>query len=362
VQQELCRGIVLSFFKDQIWLKIRPAWRPFILPIWSVLVLLLALQLGSVQPAPAAAPSAPNEAADRTALKAKVSDLLDRAAFQELDALAQDWRQNRAETASGVRKLTLFYAAIHDKVARLSREDSKSWDAILTELAQWQALAPASPAPVIATTIVLKRRAWSERPRVTLIEIADGYDARFLARLQMTREYLDRHASVAAVDPHYFVVLAEMAAAQNEDVERIVSIVDRGLALDPGYHKVAMAGLDYFAPAARGSAIERRQMQAFANGVTARVPDADAFYARLYWHATASGYGRSVDFDWRTVVRGMDAILARNDVPWNRENLAKLACEAGDLATARRLLALQNAPAPDAIWASATQRTACRQG
>jgi hypothetical protein len=353
---------VRHFIHKRIWLQIRPAWRPWIVPLWSVMILVFGWQLYSAATLSAAATNTTTgELADRTAMKAGIKVLFEREAFNQIDKVAGVWRVTKAETASGVRKLAIFYEALHEQASTVQRRDNAGWDALFAKLARWQKQAPDSPAAIIATAMTLKRQAWTERPRSWIVDISDAGDQQFVARLDMARRYLEKNAVIAMQDPHYFVILAELATAQSDDMDRLVEIIDRGLILDPGYHKIATAGLDYFAPAQSADPAAHRRLQAFANSM-ARLPDGDALYARLYWHAVAAGYGKSAGFEWNKVLRGMDALLARRDVAWNRENLARLACQAGDLATAHRLLVPATGTGIEGVWPTPALRAGCAGG
>jgi hypothetical protein len=358
---------------------IRPGWRPVILPLWcaiGLVALVMVARAGSVEPqhapAPVAAVAATDETARREAIRADVRGRFAKGDFAGLELLANRYRDTRSTTPSGLRELTLFYAGIHTLTQPLERDDTAGWQLLDHTLAAWRTQYPTSPAAVVATGIVLKRHAWAQRPRVALIDISTGSESRYVAFLRVARAYLEANAAVAARDPHWHVVLAETALAELDDLDQYYALIERGLAVDPGYLQLATTGLDYFAPTPYATADERarkadrRRLQGYL-GSMVRQPGIDAgIYARLYWHARAVGYAKPEElsqvFDWPKVVAGMDAVMAANPDDWNADNFARLACEAQDFNAFRRFDALRKGPPTSSVWRQPELLKACARG
>jgi hypothetical protein len=359
---------------------VRPGWRSWVIPLWCVVALVvlgMVARAGGLEPKPKPVAAAPatNETAVREAIRQDVRTRFTQDDFAGLEALANRFRDTRSTTPSGVRELTLFYAGIHTLVQPLERDDTAGWQALDQKLTAWRTQYPASPAAVVATGVVLKRHAWVQRPRVALIDIstgAGGSEARYLAFLRVARAYLEANAAVAARDPHWHVVLAETALAEQDDLDQYYGLIERGLVMDPGYLKLATTGLDYFAPTPYATPDERarkadhRRFQGFLGSVMRQPGTAPGLYARLYWHARAANYAKPEElsqvFDWTKVVTGMDAVMAANPDDWNADNFARLACEAQDFNAFRRFAALRKGPADAAVWPNPALLKACALG
>ncbi len=341
-----------------LWSRVRPGWRPFVVPIWSLLGVLLAWQVAAAVNTGLGL-VAVSELTIRADIRAAVRQLLDQADFTALERMATDYRDQRLATPSGVRKLSVFYGAIHETAAAIDRDDKAAWRQLETQLRHWRQRFPKSPTPVVATGVVMKRQAWAHRPRLTVVEISTASDELFVARLRLARVYLQGSAAIGSSDPEFHVVLAQTAMAESEDMDQFFMLIERGLVVDPGYHKLAFTGLDYFVPAAGGSPKDVQRLQAFANSMVKRAAADPGLYARLYWHATAAGYAAKAGFDWPRVIASMDAVIAQNPDDWNIDNLARLACQASDKATARRLIAQRKGPPFAAVWPAKALHDMC---
>jgi hypothetical protein len=288
---------------------------------------------------------APTELSERATLKKTVHDLFKRNDLAALDAMAASFRSGALRTQSGIWKLSLFYGAFQDLGATVARDDVSGWNDVSAKLLRWQQAYTSSPAPIIANAVALKARAWTLRPRQYLLEASTG-ESRFTRTLRLAADILDRSKLIAAADPHYFAVRADLATSLNESPGPFMERINEGLDKAPDYFPVYFAGINYFADA---NATERpdvaRRIEAFANTAAKRLPapDGSALYARLYWHAFTAVYGDDLfaksQVDWSRMRSGIDAVLARYPDAWNRNNFAYMACLQRDQATTKRLLA-----------------------
>lgn len=307
-------------------------------------------------------PQAP-EMAERGALKSQVRGLLKGREFARLEALAEELRTTSARTGSGVWKLTVLYAAI-EEMAGIGRDDSDGWRKLTRLVRDWRDSAPKAPTPIVAEAIVLRQYAWAHRPRLIVQEASlQSVGSRFVASLTATRSFLERHRAVAGRDPHYHVVLAQLASALGEEPAEFLTVIEQGLAVAPDYYQLHFAGFDYFATS---STATLRDIEAFANLSIARTNRTDGLglYARLYWHALSSLDRRLAvkpDLaDRGKLRRGIDDVLARYPDSWNLNGLARLACLAGDREKTAELLArIPEGPVLKA-WTSPRAFESCR--
>ena len=313
-------------------------------------------------------PAQPGEIAARENLKQTVHEFYDRSDFAALERLAGDLRSSGARTPSGVAKLSVYYAALHDIAASIGPGDDKGWQRFSVKLAGWQGQFTDQPTAAIAQVIALKSYAWSLRPRLIVQEAATGDDARFLAALNNARSVLDANRAVASADPQFYVLRAQLATALGEAPDQLMALTAEGRQKFPGYAAIDFSGLDYFATGDGAKAPgteEAARIEAYVRTASADVPDEDERYARLYWHAYQLVYGddlfRRSRADWPRMRVGMSAIAAHFPDAWNLNQFAYFACLAGDRDTTRRLLAEVSDPPPLQIWQSRAVLDGCRQ-
>ncbi len=309
----------------------------------------------------------PAELSERAALKQHVRELFKQDAFADLETLATSFRNGSQRTQSGIWKLTVFYGAFQDLANEVARDDTARWNAVAAKLLRWQQVEKTSPTAIIADAVALKARAWTTRPRRYVLEASVGGEGRFIRSLRLAAELLDRSKSIAAADPHFYAVRADLAAALSEAPGPFMERINEALDKAPGYLPVYFAGLNYFADA---NATERpdvaRRIEAFANTAAQRLPgpEGEAIYARLYWHAFTAVYGDDLfaksRVDWPRMRSGIEAVLARYPDSWNRNNFAYLACLQRDQTTAARLLAGVAEPIMS-VWKAKTIFSGCQR-
>jgi Domain of unknown function (DUF4034) len=359
---------MLQWWRTRVLAEIRPSLRPFVLPVWAALAILVVTSFISVGANETPAEAAPTETSERAVLIQDVKTLFEANDFAALETMAAQFRASRERTRSGIWKLSVFYRALHEATL-IERDDNRAWARISARLRAWLAAYPKSPTPIVANGIVLKRYAWVQRPRFLLMEISAPSEDRFVSTLKMARNYLEANQELAGQDPHYYVVLSDLASALGEDAGRFYTMIEAGLAKEPEYYPLYFAGLDYFAPVGADGSKRSvfRNLAAYANTMVERTAQAEgsSIYARLYWHATQAGYGDQLvgpsGFSWDRVAKGIDDVLAKYPDRWNAENFARLACLSGDRAKARALIAKVTSPPDLKIWRSQAAYEACKQ-
>ena len=79
-------------------------------------------------------------------------------------------------------------------------------------------------------------------------------------------------------------------------------------------------------------------------------------YARIYWSASQTQYGRDLftdsDVIWEKMKKGIDDVLKRYPDQWNINNFALFACLANDKEKARELFNLIKQPIIWKVWKS----------
>jgi hypothetical protein len=229
------------------------------------------------------------ELAERRAIKAEIRGLFASLDLEGLEALAAKYRALKERTPSGVWKLALYYAAIHEAAVDVEPGDEDAWQALHENLSIWREKHPDSPTPIIASAIAFKRLAWNVRPSGLLQEASASPEERFAAVLHGALGFLESNREVASSDPHFYVVWASLAAALGTEEARFLSRIEEGIAREPGYYQLYFAALDAFADEEDPEELAK-PIEAFANMAAERTAAEEGLglYARLYWYATTA--------------------------------------------------------------------------
>jgi hypothetical protein len=304
------------------------------------------------------------ELKERQAIRVEVARLLDARDYAGLEELAAAYRDGEARTPSGIWKLTVYYSGFHAK-AHFNDKDDPRWKDLSDRLHDWQQDYPDSPTPVIASAVVMKRYAKALRPLVIFQRASTANDdATFVSALMADKAYLERHRTVAARDPHFYVIWSNLAFALGTDAAEFFDTVEEGMRRHPDYYQLYFAAMDYHAPPLRGDA---EAVEAFANMAVERTKaeEGQGLYARVYWYAMSAYFGadlfRRSHIDWSKMSAGIDDVLARYPDQWNINNFALVSCLAGDAAKTRSLLDRIEGHPIAQVWRSSSSLRSCRR-
>ena len=305
------------------------------------------------------------ELKERQAIKSEVGRLLDAGDFAGLEAMAADYRDRATRTKSGIWKLTVFYSGFNAKAGFKGKDDPR-WKGLSDRLRTWQQAYPESPTPVIANAVVMKRYAKSLKPVVIFqrASTSDAEDTAFVSALMANKAYLEKHKTVAARDPHYYVIWSNLAFALGTGAAEFFDTVDEGMQAHPDYYQLYFAAMDFHAPQLRGDA---KAVEAFANMAVERTKAEEGLglYARVYWYAMSAFFGedmfRRSMVDWPKMSKGIDDVLARYPDQWNINNFALVSCLAGDAAKTRSLIGRIEGNPIAQVWKSHDTFRSCRR-
>jgi len=242
------------------------------------------------------------ELQDRATIETQVYDLLWDKDFAGLEIMADDYRTTQARTSSGLWKLTLFYVGIQ----RAFHRQGSDWAEQAARA--WVGQYPQSPAAHLVY-------------------------AEMLPDAEKTRVYLEAHKSVAARDPRWYEMMAQIAYTQGWPRPRFTQMIDEGLDRMPEYYPIYFAVVDYLSPRWGGSAAD---IDRFARQAVERTRETEGWgiYARIYWYAFQTEFGdglftRSL-VNWPDMKKGMDDVLRQYADGWNLANFVMFACLKGD--------------------------------
>lgn len=262
----------------------------------------LACLLVIVLSVPASAEARAEELQDRATIQTQVYNLLSSKDFAGLEAMADNYRTTKARTSSGLWKLTLFYVGIQ----RAFQNKGTDWAAQTAQ--EWVSQYPQS------STAHLEY-------------------AQVLSNVEKTRVYLEAHKAVAAQDPRWYEIMAEVAYTQSWPKARFTKMIEEGLDRMPSYYPIYFAAVDYFSPRWGGNAAS---IERFAREAVERTRETDGWgiYARIYWYASQTEFGDHLFTEslvnWSDMKKGMDDVLRQYADGWNLANFVRFACLKGD--------------------------------
>jgi hypothetical protein len=142
------------------------------------------------------------------------------------------------------------------------------------------------------------------------------------------------------------------------------SLLTEALQREPYYYQTYFVAIEYLLPKWHGSI---GQIERFADNAVERTRQNEALsmYARIYWFASQTQFGKQLFKDslaaWPKMKAGFDDIIARYPDPWNINNYAWFACLAGDRATTEALVRRVGAAPLHAVWKPIDLFDRCRR-
>jgi len=265
------------------------------------------------------------ELQERETIQSQVYDLLQDGDFGTLETMADGYRTTQARTSSGLWKLTLFYVGQQ----RAFRSEGGDW--AMQKAKAWVDRYPQSPTAILA--------------------YADA-----LPDAESTRLYLEAHKGVAALDPRWYEMMAEVASVQVWPREQFDRMIDEGLDRMPEYYQIYFAAIDYLGAA---------EVEGFARQAVERTRKTDGWgvYARIYWYASQAVFGdnlfRQSRVNWLDMKKGMEDVLSRYADGWNLANFLKFACLEGDGPEMKELTGRMD-EAAWAVWDEQNYSESCK--
>lgn len=239
------------------------------------LLFLACSLLASLAEAP---PPARRELVDTVAmhrqLMKQVAGLLIQRKFAELDAMAQEFKQDKPVWPDGVHKLDTFYDGVSHSLPELSRTNH------LAILEQWCKHSPKSGTPLVALGKTLTYFAWDARGGGWASRVPEDGWRPFADRLAEAHKVLDQARSLDPKDPEACAALITVAMGESWPLARTMQLAEAALKIDPAYESVHAAMAIYLLPRWQGAP---GAWAAYADKVVAatKEPHGLAFYPRI---------------------------------------------------------------------------------
>jgi hypothetical protein len=292
-----------------------------------------------------------NEVGDRLTTARNVGNLLEAKQISQLDAMITEARNEKTRTQSGVWRLTVLYVAIANALP--DAPPQPGWLEAQSLVENWVVNYPQSPAGPIVYGHLLIGQALGHLGGGQANRVEPGNVEGFLHEIERARIFLETYKATASADPHWYRLMAQVAAYQRWPEAKFSALLSEALEKEPLYYENYFAAVDYYGPEWGGSA---EALESFARRAVEQTKstEGDGMYARIYWYAAQTQYGDSLfrqsDVDWPTMKKSFRDLIAKNPEAWNTNNFARFACLAEDKEMMAELIAkIDDKPLPE-VW------------
>ncbi|RNJ43373.1 hypothetical protein B5V01_19420 [Mesorhizobium erdmanii] len=267
--------------------------------------------------------------------------------FKKLDAIAEEYRDSKARTASGLWKLTTFYSTF-DILAWYPTYGEQSLDRFEQQAKKWIDEAPESKSAYIAYAILLYRHAFFVRGNGYASSVAPENWPVFRKYLNEAHRQLAASKAFASSDPHWYATMLNVATGEYWPEPEFDALLDEAAGREPYYYEIYFAAIIRKAPQWGGSLDDVAELIDHAVQLT-KPQDGVGFYARGYWYAMDQYLGRKMFRDsqtyWAKIKAGFEDLVKQYPDEWNLNAYARFACISLDAeATCYRLRTTTQAP------------------
>lgn len=286
----------------------------------------------------------------------RVIELFHKEDYQALETMAQEFRETKSRTPSGLWQLSTFYYGL--SFVLTARSNNKPfWWKTDKELKNWIAAFPESPTPHLAYATMLLNHAYSYRGGGLASSVKHENWKPFKRLTEQARDYLEKAKPIASSDPQWYALMARAAVFQGWSENPFASLLTEAFEREPLYYLTYYWAVLYYSPRWYGSVAE---IETFARKALkqTRFQEGHAMYARVYWFASQTEFNETLftesQVNWEKMKKGIDDILKNYPDNWNINNLAKFACLARDKEKAGELINRIEHPLHRDVWDSSS--------
>jgi len=296
--------------------------------------------------------STANELQDRRDINNQIKKLVLNNNFSRLEDIAKRFREKESRTSSGLWMLTLYYGAV-EEIIPYKEKDPLLWSSLVQKADLWIEKYPESPTPYIAKSIILKKEAWSIRGTQYAKTVKPEAWEPFYKKIDESKAVLIKNKKISSQDPHWYVVMTDIATIQSWNEEKFEELIQEGLNKNQYYFQLYFDIMAYYTPKWHGSA---EKIEAFANSAVERTKSKEGagMYARIYWAASQSQFQgqlfQNSDVRWDVMSKGIDDVLEKYPDQWNINNFALFSCLVKDKEKTRKLISMIKEPAIKSGW------------
>ena len=304
-----------------------------------------------------------DEIADRESITDTVKSAFLDGDFKKLDALADEYRNSKARTGSGLWKLSRFYSAF-DTLGDSPAYGERSLDRLEQQAKKWIDEAPESKSAYIAYATLLYQHAFFVRGSDYASAVAPGKWPVFLKYLAEARRQLEASKAFASSDPHWYAIMLNVATGENWPEPKFDALLDEATAREAYYYEVYFAAITRKSPMWGGSIEDVNKLIEHAVALT-KPEDGSGFYARGYWFAMGWTLRRKMFENsttyWPRINAGFESLVKQYPDDWNLNSFARFACISRDPKVAHRAFLQLDGRIIPQMWESDTMARTCEE-
>lgn len=288
----------------------------------SVATLLILMIFGSLT-------ARAGELAERKTIQEAVASAFNNGRFDELDAMADRFRNGRERTEGGFWKLTTFYS-FEPKLLD-PKYNGASFDRFEAQALAWMKARPNSIAAKLAYAAILSKHAWFFRGYGYYNELTDEQRVGYTKYHMMMRDHLIAIKEETSADPNWYEQMVGVAMEEGWPDDVFDRLLAEAVAREPYYYPTYFKAINRNLPQWGGSAAKINTLIARAAGYT-KEQDGDSFIARAHWYVAGFGKDveRSLKANWPDVDQGFKDLVSRYPEQTNFNAYARFACLAKD--------------------------------
>jgi hypothetical protein len=150
--------------------------------------------------------------------------------FDELDRMADRFRERKTRMAGGGWRLRAFYSAIDVK-----EPTDEATEEHIAHLEHWIAQRPNSITARVAMAECLHRWAWLARGTGYAYTVTPAMAKLFFARIEREQAVLEEAAKLGTMCPQWYSEMMTVGLAERWDHEKMQNLFDRATEFEPGY-------------------------------------------------------------------------------------------------------------------------------
>jgi hypothetical protein len=283
-----------------------------------------------------------------------------------LERASSVYRQEKARTASGLWKLTVFYAGVEKAIedTAIKQGGVDVYDSLEERTKTWVEKYPDSPTGHIAHSMVLVQRAWAHRGSGYASSVSENSWRKFRQFIAEARENLEMHKDIASGDPKWYEEMLVIARAEDWDRAKFDKLMNEALDREPVFYQTYFSALQYLLPKWHGGIEEIEDFAQYAVRKTSHL-EGQSMYARIYWYASQTEFKNDVFnnslADWPQMKAGFEDVISRYPDGWNLNNYARFACMARDKPKTAELMKRIGTSVVNEAWLPLALKSQCAE-
>lgn len=271
-----------------------------------------------------------DELTERETIRKAAQTALAKGDFDELENMAEHFRDSRERTESGLWKLTFFYQSFSgDPLAE--NDSSSSFERLEARAQAWLNTRPKSITAGIAYSIILSEHAWFLRGGGYYNDLTKEQIDGYWKYHERARDQLQKIRGYATEDPEWYARMVRLASEEGWPDPEFDQLIAEASKKEPYYYQTYFYAITRNTPNWGGDASKLNNFIQKA-AIYTQEADGKSFIARGYW--AASGHGKDVadlfDVKWSDLDRGFQDLVKAYPDQLNFNAYARFACLAKD--------------------------------